>query len=50
MARTVVGEAERFQLPLLPSHCVTVHRVQGCTVEDSLHVLLNKEFFAEGQA
>ena len=49
-AKTSIGEVERIQFPLLPAHCVTVHRVQGCTIEDELHVLLNKEFFAEGQA
>ena len=29
---------------------VTVHRVQGATLEGDVHVLLNSEFFAEGQA
>ena len=48
--KTRLGEAERIQFPLLPAHCVTVHRVQGCTVEGGLHVLLNGEFFAYGQA
>jgi ATP-dependent exoDNAse (exonuclease V) alpha subunit len=45
-----VGEVERYQFPLLPAHCVTVHRVQGTTVERDLHLLLNREFFAYGQA
>ena len=29
---------------------VTVHRVQGATLEGDVHVLLNSEFFADGQA
>jgi hypothetical protein len=29
---------------------VTVHRVQGATLEGDVHVLLNAEFFADGQA
>jgi hypothetical protein len=45
-----VGDVERYQFPLLPAHCVTVHRVQGTTVERDLHLLLNREFFAYGQA
>jgi len=41
---------ERRPLPLLPSHCVTVHRVQGVTWEHALHIVLNSEFFSNGQA
>ena len=44
------GTCTRFQFPILPSYAVTVHRVQGCTLEGDVHILLNKEFFAEGQA
>lgn len=31
-------------------YAVTVHRVQGATLEQDVHVLLNSEFFADGQA
>ena len=44
------GKCSRFQFPVLPSYAVTVHRVQGCTLDGDVHILLNKEFFAEGQA
>ena len=39
-------------MPLLATDrfAVTVHRVQGATLEGDVHVLLNKEFFADGQA
>ena len=45
-----VGSVRRLQFPLLPAHCVTVHRVQGSTLTHDVHVLLNREFFAPGQA
>jgi len=45
-----VGTAKRLQFPIIPAHCVTVHRVQGSTMTGSVHVLLNREFFAPGQA
>ena len=45
-----VGSATRMQFPLIPSHAVTVHRVQGATLDGDVHVLLNSEFFAAGQA
>ena len=31
-------------------YAVTVHRVQGATLEEDVHILLNSEFFADGQA
>jgi hypothetical protein len=40
----------RRQFPLVPAHAVTVHRVQGSTLDGQVHVLLNAEFFAPGQA
>jgi len=40
----------RSQFPLIPAFAVTVHRVQGATLEGDVHVLLNSEFFADGQA
>lgn len=36
-----VGTAKRLQFPIIPAHCVTVHRVQGSTMTGSVHVLLN---------
>ena len=45
-----VGTVTRYQFALLPSHAITVHRVQGSTLESDIHVLLNAEFFAAGQA
>ena len=46
------GFAIRTQFPLLPCSAVTVHRLQGATIEPPkrLHVLLNKEIFETGQA
>jgi hypothetical protein len=41
-----VGSATRFQFPLLPAHAITVHRVQGSTLDGEIHVLFNAEFFA----
>ena len=40
----------RDRFPVLPSHAITVHRVQGATLDNDVHVLLNSEFFAPGQA
>ena len=49
--RTCDGlRALRITFPLIPAHAVTVHRVQGATIENELHILLNSEFFARGQA
>lgn len=45
-----VGVVTRYQFPVLPSHAITVHRVQGATLDNDVHVLLNSEFFAPGQA
>ena len=42
--------AQRRQLSLIPAHAMTVHRVQGMTLENDVHILLNSEFFADGQA
>ena len=39
----------RRQFPVMPGYAVTVHRVQGMTVKKAV-VLLNKNFFASGQA
>ena len=36
--------------PCVAAHAMTVHRVQGATLSGPVHILLNKEFFAEGQA
>ena len=44
------GSVTRYQFPLLPAFAVTVHRVQGSTLDCDIHVLLNAEFFAAGQA
>lgn len=43
------GQIVRYQFPILDAGAVTVHRVQGATIETALHVLLNSEFFACGQ-
>ena len=45
------GVAYRTQFPLLPCSAVTVHRLQGATIDPPkrLHVLLNKEIFETGQ-
>lgn len=40
----------RTQFPLVPAWACTVHRMQGATLTNDVHILLNKEFFAEGQA
>jgi len=45
-----VGMISRSQFPLIPAFAVTVHRVQGATLEGDVHVLLNSDFFADGQA
>ena len=45
-----VSKVSRTQFPLLPSFSQTAHRVQGATLEGDVHILLNKEFFAPGQA
>ena len=39
----------RRQFPVTPGYAVTVHRVQGMTVQKAV-VLLNKSFFESGQA
>ena len=39
----------RRQFPVMPGYAVTVHRVQDMTVKKAV-VLLNKSFFASGQA
>ena len=44
-----VGHVSRYQFALLPSHAITVHRVQGSTLEKDIHILVNAEFFAPGQ-
>ena len=41
---------QRRQLPLIPAHAITIHRVQGMTLEGDVHLLLNSEVFADGQA
>ena len=47
---TIEGkELQRTQLALIPAHAMTVHRVQGMTLENDVHILLNSEFFADGQ-
>ena len=43
-------ELQRNQFPIIPAAAMTVHRVQGMTLEGDVHVLLNGEFFADGQA
>ena len=48
--RTYGEDFVRTMLPMLPAHAMTVHRVQGATLSGPVHILLNKEFFAEGQA
>ena len=40
----------RLMFPMVPAHAMTIHRVQGATLTGEVHVLLNKEIFAEGQA
>jgi ATP-dependent exoDNAse (exonuclease V) alpha subunit len=35
---------------MVPAHALTIHRVQGATLEGAVHILLNKEIFADGQA
>jgi hypothetical protein len=47
---TRYGVLYRTQFPIIPAYAVTVHRVQGSTLEADVHILLNKEFFAAGQA
>ena len=44
------GEFTRTQFPIIPAHAVTVHRVQGANITSEVHLLLNKEVFAPGQA
>ena len=36
--------------PVIPAFAMTIHRVQGATLTGDVHVLLNKEVFADGQA
>jgi ATP-dependent exoDNAse (exonuclease V) alpha subunit len=38
----------RSQLPLLPAHAGTIHRQQGATLDDDIHIPFHG-FFAEGQ-
>ena len=51
-ATAKVGGAEyvRYMFPLVAAHAMTIHRVQGATLTGPVHILLNKEIFAEGQA
>ena len=49
-ARAFGDDYIRTTLPLVAAHAMTVHRVQGATLSGPVHILLNKEFFAEGQA
>ena len=44
-----VGDCTRRQFEFIPAAAVTIHRVQGATLECDVHVLLNKEIFASGQ-
>eukprot|EP00966_Prymnesium_polylepis_P304567 7036855-Prymnesium_polylepis.2 len=44
-----VGDCSRRQFEFIPAAAVTIHRVQGATLECAVHVLLNKEIFASGQ-
>ena len=46
--RSNPGTFTRSQFPILPAYAVTVHRVQGATLEGDIHILLNDEFFADG--
>jgi ATP-dependent exoDNAse (exonuclease V) alpha subunit len=48
---TVNGaEYKRLMFPVIPAFAMTIHRVQGATLTGDVHVLLNREIFAEGQA
>ena len=40
----------RSQIPLVAAHAMTIHRVQGATLTGDVHILLNREIFADGQA
>ena len=40
----------RLMFPVIPAFAMTIHRVQGATLTGDVHVLLNKEVFADGQA
>ena len=44
------GTFTRLQIPLVPAHAMTIHRVQGATLTGDVHILLNREIFADGQA
>jgi len=35
----------RYQFPVIVSNCITVHRVQGSTLNKSTHILLDSTFF-----
>jgi hypothetical protein len=41
--RTHGRDVIRTQFPLIPAHAMTVHRVQGSTLECDVHILLNAE-------
>ena len=43
-------ECTRLMFPLLPAFSMTIHRVQGATMEGDVHILLNAEVFADGMA
>ena len=49
--KTIAGvEYKRSMFPLIPAFAMTVHRVQGGTLTGPVHILMNQEIFAEGQA
>ena len=40
----------RNQFPVLTANCITVHRVQGLSLNKPVHIILDSTFFTEGQA
>lgn len=44
------GEYTRLMFPIVPAFALTIHRVQGATLTGDVHILLNAEIFAAGQA